>query len=671
MPYSGTRGRVAVGCFLALSLFISAMASVPAGEEQPVVVDVSAEAEASGSRFLDLLAGVDSKIFRSRLLETVGEGNASSSLTNWYSGRIRHEGRWIDLTTAQDLASTSKPLQEYYEYRSKASDTLTDHRYLAKVCRDLELEDLEHMHNLHVLRFAPHDKRALKTLKMQWYRRTLVKTAEIERLEKLEAQLAREAKQWEQQIRTMRRDIELGGEQQQLAAEQKLNKIDDPKAVPVMIDVFAEPAKTLENTERLQNVLMQAIGDVASPEAVETLVKNAVHAETDSVRYTAIEQLRRKQFAEYVPLLMSELELPVQPSVTSQQIGNQIVNSYTYAKEDASGELREQEYRDYQLIRGSRYIAIPITRTSVTTKLVSPGHVIPARTIPGYQCGRSYIPARTIPARRVPPRYATTRHTRYLGTGYIENPEYLRSQAQATRRAKQSADSQLSHADRINQTINTNNKKVAGILRDLTKEEFDQSPRLWWKWWKAYLEGHPELAALRLGTDFNDKMVDHKPQGLPRGTWIWTRQGKRPVESILPGDYVLSQNPATGELDYKVVLAIQRMPKVEARKLELESGTLFSSAGQRVWVTGIGWRQTAQVDQGMRLHGVAAEPRLIEHQELYELDGHGLIVADFHTLFAGEAGVLLHDGSPPKKRLDALPGISTATVAEAAKLAVR
>jgi hypothetical protein len=156
---------------------------------------------------------------------------------------------------------------------------------------------------------------------------------------------------------------------------------------------------------------------------------------------------------------------------------------------------------------------------------------------------------------------------------------------------------------------------------------------------------------------------------LARGTWVWTQQGKRAVETILPGDFVLSQNPFTGELAHKVVLAIQAPRQIEVRKIEFNGRAMHFAPGHVVWAAGPGWQKVSNLAAGQRLHGVNNEPQIKEIREVFGLDGYDIVVEEFSTLFVGEQGVLVHDATLIRPTHTALPGFSPAAVAEAVHLA--
>jgi len=156
---------------------------------------------------------------------------------------------------------------------------------------------------------------------------------------------------------------------------------------------------------------------------------------------------------------------------------------------------------------------------------------------------------------------------------------------------------------------------------------------------------------------------------LARGTWIWTLEGLRAVETVLPGDYVLAQDPESGELAYRVVLAIDVPREFAVTKLEFDSHSVHCAPGHVVWRSGTGWRRVSKLVSSDSLHGVEVQLKLRQSTEAFSIDCYDLIVDGFHTFFVGESGVLVHDATPIKPTYVALPGFSSATVAGAVQLA--
>ncbi|MCH8840140.1 MAG: hypothetical protein IH831_05590 [Planctomycetes bacterium] len=643
------------------------------GAEEAIVevIDIREEAAASRDHLASDIAQVASDRLRAQLLDLQCRDNNDCRLAHWYAGEVQVSGEWKSLDEARQLAADDPELTDYYKLRDKSRDAMKDHEILAKWCRKHELPDLERLHWLHVLRFQSHHHAALNVLNLVWHKGVLLKEGELKHQFERERLISRQKKEWKAKVKQLRRALEQGEPEQRLVAKKEIREIRDPAAVPALLEVFQAQSATEAQTAELRGELMASLGKIPAPEAVETLVNNAVFASAQSVRYAAANQLRSKQYAEYLPLLLSELEMPIEVAVSFEAVGNRIVTSYSYAQEDATGTERERFYRNYRTIPGPRYIATPLYTTKVSPKkLVQKGYWAKAQTIPAYMCGGYLVPERHIPRRYVAPRYSGgVLYREHVSTAYFDDPGYEKNKQLTLQYSKSQAIQSDARLVQLNERIQQKNERIAEVMAELTGERFGADPKRWWNWWSDYLDRHPDMAAMGLRQDFNTALLNQEPRGLARGAWVWTQQGKRAVETILPGDFVLSQNPYTGELAHKVVLAIQAPRQIEVRKIEFNGRAMHFAPGHVVWAAGLGWQKVSNLAAGQRLHGVNNEPKIEEIREGFGLDGYDIVVEGFSTLFVGEQGVLVHDATLIRPTHTALPGFSPAAVAEAAHLA--
>ena len=635
------------------------------------VIDIGQAADASEEKLLTSILQAEPERLRTNLLAEMGAVAGQRDLTRWYSGQVRIDNQWMTTEEAQQWADSHEGLSEYYKRRSQATDTLSDHRFLIKICKQYDLQALERLHWLHILRLDQNNAASLNKLGLTWHRGLLITREQKEQRVEQEKNEARELKKWRKKAKQLRRRLEQGPSEEHVAAKKELQNIEDPAAVPALLDEFSQLEGEAAKTDEMQATVISTLGHIVAPEAVEALASSAVFSASPVVRYAAINELREKSYEEFLPLLLAELELPIESSVSFQEVGNQVVTSYSLSQEDAAGYSQERHYQDYNPILGPRYIAKDFyKRVSYPRELVREGYWTEPYTRPAYRCGGRIIPERRVPSRWRPPAYRQRPDEyHYQYTNYAEDPTYELRRQQTYRNSQSAATGELSAVEKANFRINEKNQRVAEVLKEVTSESFGRSPKPWWKWWKQYLELHPDIAALGIGADFNNLVEREVSQGLPQGTWIWTQSGKRPVESILPGDYVLSQNVETGELAYKVVLGTQSPRKIEVSRVTLNDTTTHFAPGHTVWVTGLGWRRVSTIDDGHRLHTVDGEPKISSVEKVYDLKAYNLIVDDFHTLFVGDLGILVHDGTHIRKTLKALPGVSTAEIASAAEKA--
>jgi intein/homing endonuclease len=145
-----------------------------------------------------------------------------------------------------------------------------------------------------------------------------------------------------------------------------------------------------------------------------------------------------------------------------------------------------------------------------------------------------------------------------------------------------------------------------------------------------------------------------------KGTPIWTKTGRRPVESLDVGDLVLSQNVDTGELRYEPVIGRTVRPPSQILKVSIDGGEIKATKGHPFWVAGTGWRMTKELEEGAILCGLNRAARVNSIEPAGQAEAYNLIVAEFSTYFVGDKGLLVHDNTPRRPTRVVVPGVMTA-----------
>jgi hypothetical protein len=139
------------------------------------------------------------------------------------------------------------------------------------------------------------------------------------------------------------------------------------------------------------------------------------------------------------------------------------------------------------------------------------------------------------------------------------------------------------------------------------------------------------------------------------GTLVETRDGLRPIETIVPGDLVLSRDPETGQTAWRPVVQTFATPDQALRQLELiaDDGvgleTLRVTADHPFW-TPSGWTAAKDLTPGtpvltsssgwLRVGSGTWEP---ERETVYDFE-----VEQFHTYFVGTSGAWVHNSCQAK-----------------------
>jgi len=204
------------------------------------------------------------------------------------------------------------------------------------------------------------------------------------------------------------------------------------------------------------------------------------------------------------------------------------------------------------------------------------------------------------------------------------------------------------------------NNLVCELLGKVTGEQRPATPESWWQWWydrnEVYYKGEKPI----------ETRYDRKEPPRPRrrhdclgaGTTLWTDSGPLAVEKVRVGDLVLAQHPRTGQLAYQPVLRTTIRPPEKLLDIKLENETIAASGGHPFWVAGQGWVKARDLKPGSLLHGVSGPVRVEQVTERQTPQpSYNLIVADFHSCFAGSSNVFSHDNTVCRPTAEAVPGL--------------
>lgn len=616
-------------------------------------------ARASRAQLAADIAAVEGSELRAKLINSTED----RTLAQWYAGEIQIDGRWMPLRKSEESVHEYEMAEEYREHRDQATDCLRDHEKLARWCDKHGLDQNAEVHWLHVLRFEGSHRAALAALQLTWHNGVLLTEKEAEEHQQREREAIKEAKAWKKKVKRLRRETEDNNPEIQVAAQKELRAIPEPAAIPALLEEFGEAASDEETTISRHKELVAALNSIGTPGAVELLADIAVLAENKPVRYEAMAQLKGRPLQEFVPYLVACMEMPIEASASYCQIGNRIVNHYATSQETPLGK-QERDYQSYQTVPGLRYLSVNLYQHKSRTDTIHHPEIYRPQRVSS--CGGGTIPAYYRPART---EVRTTHYREYAGTANFERPDYQARRNRTVYRARKDADQVSDQIAEGNQIRVARNEQIADTLIEVTGQQLDAFPKSWWNWWGQYLEEHPDVATEGTRKQLNAALLNQQKRGLARGNLVWTRRGKRPIETILPGDFVLAQDPSSGELSYQVVIAVSSRSNLPMSKITSASSELYCAPGHVAWVTGLGWQRVSKLSAGGSLHCATCETVIDSVNETFEIESFDLIVQDFHTMFVGTEGVLVHDGTPIGPTYGALPGFSPAAVADAAKLA--
>ena len=440
--------------------------------------------------------------------------------------------------------------------------------------------------------------------------------------------------------------------------------------------------------EALSQELILMLREMPQQFAVESLSRHAAFSPSATVRMAATRALKERPLDRYAPLLLGGMAMPIE--------------------ERAAGELRiSPDATGCSCYLGELWQEGPLMDVSVALEaradgsgLISLAHV-----------GSAFFPTGW------PGRFAED----YAD----ENTARIRALCQREAEDAAVKESAALHAAvvRLNKAIETRNRQIEPVLMATTGQGA-RTPLGWWQWWQSYDDMYVpprdggRFTARSSSWKWNESydwrggetasgpggtfsgqgwlfgptaiLANHTatytPHPAPSGssesydaplydddgrkpsyeydlkTKVWTLTGPQAIEAIKPGDRVLSQDPDSGELAYKPVLATSYRPPGRRVVIGVGAEKIATTLGHAFWVAGEGWRMAKELKVGYRLQGLdgAVAVEGLEGIEVplpWPEGAHELVVADFNTYFVGEHLLLVHDNTPRRPPAMAVPAL--------------
>ena len=346
------------------------------------------------------------------------------------------------------------------------------------------------------------------------------------------------------------------------------------------------------------------IQQISGPAASESLARHAVISPWPSVREAALLQLEERPLQDFIPMLLGALQMPIRSVFQiSPGVGGRILHEHTFQQEGID---------ETRLVRMST-TAVPI------------------------QFGE-------------------------------------RDDAQAEiNRAEQRAQRIQSNVMRTNLQNQQQNHRIFQVLHATTGQKLPSNPNDWWEWWKDYneyeiLANKPvQTASVSRRYAYGTAPVVTRRQTrrrrtessecFPAGTLVWTELGKQAIESIRVGDRVLSQNPETGELNYKLVTASTERNQAPMQTITVGDQSLRLTTGHPLWVNGEGWRMAKLLNLGSRIHCIGGSQTVTRREKSARETAYNLIVHEFGSYFVTDLGILVHDNTYRSPNRALSPGL--------------
>ena len=617
---------------------------------------------------------------RQELLSQALSVDTGHALARWQAGYVQHDGRWQTVQQVAATAANDPIRQQYSELRAKTADDAPGQLKLAKWCRDHKLPDAANAHLMRALVHEPDNAQARAQLGFRRFRGGWATEQEVAAYQESERQQKQVEAKWKPKLESIRRRLADPSEKVQQAAKDELRAINDPKAIGLVLRHFAGANKEIDN------MLVDVFSHFKGEKGVQALLRVAVLSEFPSARMAAADHLKKVELDSYAPLLLSGMFKPI----------------------TTRDELRHTGHGIYLWRR-----TIECEGQFDTNKSVDDGLVV--SYVDGAQPGKSDR-RKVLTARRGLSDEQLAKMPRVDDPRRAIVIQNTAASGEATHRQDMAIEEQ-------NRQVLEQNQRIAAVLNQVTEQHLSPLPEVWWKWWNDRYETTtvskhaqatynvrivilvPKLtydpqffsvanggtALMRRECDGLQSTGSMGPVGLPggggappgasnnwssnrtpgptmtaqvytcfvAGTSVWTQDGQRRIEKIRLGDLVLSQNAATGEVAYKTVLQTTVRPAVPLTKLSAGDETILCTPGHPFWVNGRGWTMAKELAAGYYLHGRSGAVPLWELADAPQAKTYNLVVAEFHSYFVGQAGLLVHDNGIWEPTDAPVPGMAT------------
>ncbi len=571
----------------------------------------------------------------------------------WQAGLVKTDQGWLAPDRLSDVHSDSA----YNKKRDEAGNDIESHVKLARWCRENHRENLARAHYFAVLAENPDHEESRKffghiQVGGEWIDANELK-AKQQAVRKDVAAFERTAAK----LQKILEDLASSNTSTLASALDRLDALDGQSALPAIA------LAAMRVDDDLAQPLVRKIAQVKSPDACLALVRLACFHPSTSIRQLALKNLKTYRLEMYVPTLLSQLAGDV--TVENQMImrPNGHVSLETIVKQ----ELQDKHVR-LSVQKSVSALSTFFTRRDSSQLSVTPTEVY------------MWSIAHNIPKDN--PRHLGTQlegqgaSATAIGKAAYVPTEVAQSVAD---NLKEQGQAKKLEAEQFNRAQVEKAAPIYSLLREVTGQDLEDDPTLWWRWWTEANERYEGLKPVQMAYSYsreklpldsrvykNDVQVNdvaYRDKRLVRisclvaGTTVQTSTGLRAIESIKIGDRVLCQDTESGEIALQPVLLTTVRPPKDTVKIVTDGATIQATGGHLWWVSGKGWQKTRDLKPDDYLHSVSGNVRIKQLIAVEEpVQTFNLVVDRHHTYFVGPDRILSYDNTPLKPTLLTLPG---------------
>lgn len=566
------------------------------------------------------------------LLHEAVSTDPNDSLARWQLGQVKVGDKWLNIEEAQRRAEADPREANYRQRREALGDSPQGQLLLARWCRANKLDDEGLIHWANVLSADPNNREALRAIGMRWFDGELKTPIQIKEDKKETGESKAAMRRWTSRVAAWTRALSDKHEATPGAILDEIRAIDDVAAIPAF-EKATLPAELSSSSKvrspaprRLSLAFLDALKDMIRIDGTNSLMRYGVLSQFADVRAEAIAALRYRPLTDYVPTLLENLEAPIQSSV-------RVVNDPDGSVHYLHSMYRQGPFADWS-----------------------------------YKSERSIFQPTSLGAMAASMMPASMNASNVINVGGNTQAGGLSEAAarQSARRYEQEITADERQIEQANQKSAALNERIFAVLTGATGQSLGSDPRPWWDWYQDYTDYYRsgdrpvyETEDRSYGYVLPPPPVQSSPrvECFARGTPVWTKTGQRSIESLQIGDLVLSQDVNTGEIRYKPVMGRTLRPAGPILQISTGDEKILATRGHPLWVDGLGWRMTKELEDGAMLQSLSGTGRIDAVKPAADAETYNLVVADFNTYFVGKSGILSHDNTPRKPTQAIVPGI--------------